>query len=392
MSQTNSRTGSPIPGSSNNGSQGAILAPASPILPIPAMGPILPPLPLQPPAPAPQSDTEKLQEIVDGTKNLSLTEFQNLIGQLAGWKSVSTQFERVEKDTVNAIYHYMGREENSLALPWTAAINNINPFRQASTMIESLTQKFRHQCPHFNFETMTGSLSQTPILQYKKSNLTDSGGLLLVSNQQAPTLSQYTETNLKTFVSKLKTQFASGIICNIPIMIPVGPARNTLRNQLMLKTLIKTELEFDHIMLDPLLFLSLMDKFLKRLNLPTGLPSDLEMIRAKLAFEFNTVLDEAQVNKVVEQISIYDYECNDVFLNLLEIDQREYIKVFIEINSQKHLSKCQRKLFSLVKAEMAKFNSMSEACGNVIEQLASASEICHNAWAFGMSYSVTLSR
>ena len=30
---------------------------------------------------------------------------------------------------------------------------------------------------------------------------------------------------------------------------------------------------------------------------------------------------------------------------------------------------------------------MSEACGNVIEQLASASEICHNAWAFGMSYS-----
>ena len=137
-SPTNSRTGSPIPGS-----QGASQATASPTSLLQAMGPAFPPLPIQPPAPAPmsiKSDMEKLQEIIDGAKDLSLSEFQSLIGQLAGWKSVLPQFERVEKDTVNSIYHGMAREEGDLALPWTAAINKINPFRQTSTMIETLTQ------------------------------------------------------------------------------------------------------------------------------------------------------------------------------------------------------------------------------------------------------------
>ena len=61
-------------------------------------------------------------------------------------------------------------------------------------------------------------------------------------------------------------------------------------------------------------------------------------------FNIDTVLNDNQVGKVIEQISTYDHECNDVFLNLLQSDQQEYIKVLIEINSQKHLSKCQKKI------------------------------------------------
>ena len=203
-SPTNSRTGSPIPGS-----QGISSATASPILGSQGMGPVQPPLPIQPPSSPPiifptKFDVDTIQEIIDGAKDLSLSDFQSLMGQLAGWLSVVNQFVRVEKDTVNSIYHYMAREEGNLSLPYTAAISKINPFRQTGTMIGLLTQKFKHQCPHFNFDTMSGSLSPIPVLLYKKTNLTDSGGLLLVSNQQAPSLSQYSEPNVKTFVNRLK--------------------------------------------------------------------------------------------------------------------------------------------------------------------------------------------
>ena len=71
----------------------------------------------------------------------------------------------------------------------------------------------------------------------------------------------------------------------------------------------------------------------------------------------------------------------------MEEDHREYIKVLLEQNSQKHLSKCQKKLFALVKTNIAKFNSIGDCCNNFMEQITVAAETCHNAWAFGMSYS-----
>ena len=102
-----------------------------------------------------------------------------------------------------------------------------------------------------------------------------------------------------------------------------------------------------------------MDQFLKKLHLPTGSPSDIDMIRSKLMFNIDTILDDIQVGRVIEQISIYDYEFHDVFVNLMEMDQKEYIKVLIEINSQKHLSKCQKKLFSLVKVKTVSYTHLT---------------------------------
>ena len=70
-SPTNSRTGSPIPGS-----QGISSATASPILGSQGMGPVQPPLPIQPPSPPPvifptKFDVDTVQEIIDGAKDLS---------------------------------------------------------------------------------------------------------------------------------------------------------------------------------------------------------------------------------------------------------------------------------------------------------------------------------
>ena len=282
-----------------------------------------------------------MQEIIEGVSDLSVSDFQSLLGQLAGWRAVKDQFTKVHRDTANAIYHRMAHEEGNLSLPWTDSVSSIQPFRQTGIMVDRLAEKFKSQCLHFDFESMSGSLSPLPSILYKSRSSMDSSGLLLVSNQQAPSLTQYSEGNVKIFTSRLKTQYASGITCNIPVMIPMGAARNQLRNSLKLKNLCSSDSEFDHILTQPSLFLSVMDKFLKKLNLPTGAPTDLEMIRSKLMFNIETVLDDAQVNKVIEQISVYDHDCNDVYLNLLHNDQQEYIKVFIEINSQKHLSKCQ---------------------------------------------------
>ena len=234
---------------------------------------------------------------------------------------------------------------------------------------------------------MTGSLSTSKVIVYKKANPSESGGLMLISNQQAPSLGQYSESNVKTFVNRVKTQHASGVACNISAMIPMGTTRNMLRNNLILKKMVSTESEFEHILTDPTLFLSTMDNFLKKLNLPTGAPTDLEMIREKLMFDIDTVLNDVKINRVIEQISSYDHDCRDVYLNLMNDDQQEYIKVLIEQNSQKHLSKCQKKLFALVKLNLSKFNTIGDCCGNIIEQITNAADTCHNAYAFGMSYS-----
>ena len=138
-SPTNSRAGSPIPGD-----QGTSSSTTSPILGSQGMDPAQPPLPIQPPSPPPvifppKFDVDTIQEIIDGAKDLSLSDFQSLMGQLAGWLSVVKQFERVEKDTVNAIFHHMAREEGNLSLPNSATMSKMNPFRQTGTIISSLS-------------------------------------------------------------------------------------------------------------------------------------------------------------------------------------------------------------------------------------------------------------
>ena len=117
-----SRAGSPLPGA-----QPQVQAPVSPINGSQGSGYVQPPLPVQPPSPAAilnpiKNDFDILQEIIDGLSDISLSDFQSLMGQVAGWASVASQFERVEKDTVNSIFHYMAREEGSLALPYSCLL------------------------------------------------------------------------------------------------------------------------------------------------------------------------------------------------------------------------------------------------------------------------------
>ena len=179
-----SRSGSPPPGA-----QSSSPAPLSPNFGSQGTGLGQPPLPAQPPSPLPiispsQFDVNSIQEIIDGTRDLTLSDFQSLMGQLNAWLSVVPQFERVEKETVNSIYHFMAKEDGSLALPYSKTMSKINPYHQTSILIRLLSDKFKLQCPHFNFDTtMSGSLSTTPTIVYKRTQITDSGGLLLISNQ-----------------------------------------------------------------------------------------------------------------------------------------------------------------------------------------------------------------
>ena len=298
--------------------------------PLPASGPLqnLPLSPIIGPLPQPIArDAERLQSFIDGLENISMLDLQYAISQLAAWNVVEPQFSRTVKDFTNAIHNRMKKEEGGSTEAWTQANSNItlNPYRQSKNLHETLLKKFKGQFPHFNMETMTGSLSTFKVIVYKKANSSESGGLMLIFNQQAPSLSQYSEPNVRTFVNRVKTQHASGVTCNIAAMVPVGPARNMLRNILILKTVVANENEFEHILTDTTLFLSHMDRFLKKLNLPTGAPTELDMIRQKLMFLIDTVLNDAQVEKVIEQISQYDHDCRDTYLNSMGEDHRESV-------------------------------------------------------------------
>ena len=144
------RSGSPLPGV-----QPLIQAPISPNSGAQGVGLGQPPLPAQPPSPPSinsisQFDVNFIGEIIDGTRDLTLSDFQSLMGQLTAWNSVAPQFERVEKETVNAIYHIMAKEDGSLALPYSKTMSKINPYNQTTTIIRQLADKFKTQCPHFN--------------------------------------------------------------------------------------------------------------------------------------------------------------------------------------------------------------------------------------------------
>ena len=335
-------------------------------------------------------DLQRILQIIDGTvTEITVGELQMLIGQLSAYNQFEDQINRTIKDVVNSIHDRMAREEGDTSSAWTQglAASSMNPFRQNKIILQILMRKLQVSCPHFNIETLTGSLSKEKTIIYKTSNFNVQGGsMLLVSNQQAPTLSEYSVTNVRTFANRVKHQHASGMNCNISAMIPLGNTRQELMYSLQLKKLLSSPSEFEHILANPILFLSTMDKFLKILNIPIGTQTDTEIIRAKLLFSLDNILDEKQVSQVINAIAKFDYECNDVFLNAMNEDQTELIKVLIEQNNQKHLSKAQRKLFALVKVHQSRFDSVKACCECIISNISGAVDICNHAFAFGMSY------